>query len=120
MSTESDSSHSSVTQVGTIINLSNMADPRLDVPLEHVLTEYCLAIGDNHEIRQMFKENDLYQFEDFVRSDMKSLTEMKRKKYNTTVPFNHWKITLIHDVVLYYKFLLSDAVTRTLAEDPEH
>ena len=82
-----------------------MADLRLDTPLEHVLTEYFLAIGDNHEIRQMFKENDLYRFEDFIRSDMQSPKEMKRKKHNTTVPFNHWKLTQIYDVILYYKFL---------------
>ena len=94
----------------------NMADPRLDAKLEHLFTEYCLAVSNNHEIRQMFKGNDLYQFEDFIRCDIQSLTEMKRKKYNTTVPFNHWKLTLIHDVVLYYKFLRSDAATRTLAK----
>ena len=60
-----------------------MADPRLDKQLDHVLEEFCLAVGVNHEIRQMFKENDLYQFEDFVNYDMKSLQEMKRKKGNT-------------------------------------
>ena len=66
-----------------------MADPRLDAKLEHLLTEYFLAIGNNHEIRKMFKENDLYQFEDFVNYDMKSLEEMKRKKGNTTSGFVH-------------------------------
>ena len=36
-STGSDSDLSSVNQVGTTINLSNMADPRLDKQLDHVL-----------------------------------------------------------------------------------
>ena len=36
-STGSDSNRSSVNQVGTTINLSNMADPRLDKQLDHVL-----------------------------------------------------------------------------------
>ena len=40
----------------------NMADSRLDAKLEHLLTEYFLTISNNHEIRQMFKENDLYQY----------------------------------------------------------
>ena len=72
-STGSDSNRSSVNQVGTTINLSNMANPRLDKQLDHVLEEFLLAIGANHEGRKMFKENDLYQFEDFVAYDMKSL-----------------------------------------------
>ena len=97
-----------------------MADSRLDAKLDHLLTEYFLSIGNNHEIRQMFKENNLYQFEEFIACDIQSLTEIKRKKHNTMVPFNHRKLTLIHDIVLYYKFLLSDTATRTLAEDPEN
>ena len=92
-STESDSSHSSVIQVGTTINLSSMADSRLDKQLNHVLTEYYLAVSVNHEVRQMFKETDLYQFEDFIICDMQSLTEMRRKKHNTTVGFVYWKHT---------------------------
>ena len=34
--------------------------------------------------------------------------------------FNHQNLTLIYDVVLYYKFPRSDAATRTLAKDPEN
>ena len=53
-----------------------MADSSLDTKLEHLLTDYFLAISNNHEIRQMFKENDLYQFEEFMTCDMQALTEM--------------------------------------------
>ena len=82
-----------------------MADPRLDTKLEYLLTDYFLAIGNNHEVRQMFKENDLYQFEEFISCYMQALTEMRRKKHSTTVGFTHRKLTLIYDVVLYYQFL---------------
>ena len=34
------------------------------------------------------------------------------------VGYNNRKITLIHDVVLYYHFLQSETATKTLAEEP--
>ena len=40
-STESDSSHLSVSQVGTTINLSIMVDSRLDAQLDHVSSIMC-------------------------------------------------------------------------------
>ena len=46
-STGSDSTNLPVTQVSTTINLSRMADSRLDAKLEHLLTTYFLAIGNN-------------------------------------------------------------------------
>ena len=49
-STGSDSNHSSVNQVGITINPSNMADPRLDAQLDHVLEEFCLVDSVSHEI----------------------------------------------------------------------
>ena len=107
-STGSNSSHSSVNQVNTTINLSNMVDSRLDKQLNYVLNKCCLAVNINHEIRQMFKENDVYQFEDFITSDIQSLTDMKRKKHNTTVSFVHQKLTKIYNTILYYNFLQSD------------
>ena len=103
-STGSDSNCSSVNQVGTTINLSNMADPHLDKQLNHVLEKFLLANGANHEIRQMFKECNVYQFEDFIGCDMQALTEMKRKQHILTVGFVHWKRTQIYNVILYYKF----------------
>ena len=94
-----------------------MADSRLDKQLDHVLTEYCLVIGVNHKVRQMFKENDLYQFEDFVICDTQSLTGMERKNHNTTVGFVHRKRTQIYNVIIYYKFLQSDNSSKKLAKD---
>ena len=49
-STGSDLTDLPVTQVNTTINLSSMADSRLDAKLKHLLTNYFLAIGNNHEI----------------------------------------------------------------------
>ena len=66
------------------LDLTANADPRLDKQLDHVLQEFLLAKGGNHEIRQMFKECNLYQFRDFVSCDMPVLEEMKRKQHNTT------------------------------------
>ena len=37
-----------------------------------------------------------------------------------TVGFNHRKLSLFHDVVLYYRFLQSETATRALADDPEN
>ena len=47
-------------------NLTAGADQRLDTQLDHILEEFLLTKGGNHEIRQMFKECNVYQFEDFV------------------------------------------------------
>ena len=47
---KSDSSHSSVNQVSITINSSNMTNKRVDAKLEYLLAQYCLAIGNNHEI----------------------------------------------------------------------
>ena len=95
-----------------------MADSRLDTKLDHLLTNYFLAIGNTHKVRKMFSENDFYQFEEFTSCDKQALTEMQRKKNNAMVGFNNRKITLIHDVVLYYHFLQSETATKALAEDP--
>ena len=59
--------------------LTANADPRLDKQLDHVLEEFLLARGGSHEIRLMFKECDLYQFDDFIMCDVEHLEEMKRK-----------------------------------------
>ena len=66
----------------------------------------------------MFKENDFYDFEEFTSCDKQALTEMRRKKNNVMVGFNNRKITLIHDIVLYYHFLQSGTTTKALTEDP--
>ena len=70
-----------------------MADSCLDTKLKHLLTDYFLAICNNHEVQQMFKENDFYDFEEFASCDKQALTEMRRKKNNVMVGFNNQKIT---------------------------
>ena len=65
-------------------NLTANADPRLDKQLDHVLQEFLLAKGRNHEIRQMFKEGNIYQFEDFVGYEVEHLEDLRRKSYTTT------------------------------------
>ena len=102
----------------TTTNLSNMAHSRLDTKLEHLLTHYFTAIGNNHEIRKMFSENDFCDFEEFTSYKKQHLIEMKRKKNNAMVGFDDQKITLIHDVVLYYHFLQGETTTKALAEEP--
>ena len=69
---------------------------------------------------KMFKENDVYQFEDFITSHKKSLQEMKRKKGKTTAGFVHRKLTQVYNVMLYYKFLRSDDSSKKLAKDPKN
>ena len=54
-------------------NLIVGEDQRLDTQLDHVLQEFLLAKGSNHEIRQMFKECNLYQFEDFVECKVEEI-----------------------------------------------
>ena len=95
-----------------------MVDSRLDLKLEYLLTTYFLAIGNNHEVRQMFKENDFYNFEELTSGDKQALTEMRRKNNNVMVAFINRKITLIHDVVLYYHVLRSETATKALTEEP--
>ena len=101
-----------LTPVTVASNLTANADPRLVKQLDHVLEEFLLAKGGNHEIRLMFKERDLYQFRDFVACDMQALDEMKRKQHNTTKGFDHRKRTFIYNMIRYYKFLRSDDTTK--------
>ena len=82
-------------------NLTANADPSLDKQLNHILEEFLLAKGGNHEIRLMFKGRDLYQFRNFIVCDMQALEEMKRKQHNTTKGFDHQKRTFIYNVIRY-------------------
>ena len=65
----------------------------------------------------MFTENDLYDFEEFTSIVKQGLLELRRKKGNTMAAFNDQKITLIHDVILYYQFL-GNSNNEVLVEDP--
>ena len=79
---------STLSSTSTTSNLSNMANLRLDTKLEHLLTHYFLAIGNNHEIQKMYSENDFNDFEEFTPCKKQHLTEMRRKKNNMMVGFN--------------------------------
>ena len=59
----------------------------------------------------MFSENDFYQFKEFTSCGKQALTKMRRTKNNVMVGFNNRKVTLIHNVVLYYHFLQSETTT---------
>ena len=95
-----------------------MADSHLAAKLEHLLNNYFLAKGNNHEIRLMFTEIDFYNFEEFISCDKQGLTEIQRKKNNVMVGFNNQKITLILNAILYCHFLGNETTTKSLAEDP--
>ena len=66
-----------------------MADSRLDAKLEHLLTNYFLARGNNHEIQLMFMEMDFYDSEEFTYCDKQALRKRWRKKNNVMVCFNN-------------------------------
>mmetsp|Transcript_55057 Transcript_55057/g.61567 ORF Transcript_55057/g.61567 Transcript_55057/m.61567 type:complete len:307 (+) Transcript_55057:171-1091(+) len=122
-STESESSgfqaeKSTISSTSTTTNLSSMAGSRLDAKLEYLLSHYVLPIDDNHEIQQMFTENDFYQFKEFTRCDKQSFLENKRKKGNVTVGFKDQKIKFIHDVRLYYKFVRENG-DKIMVENPD-
>ena len=101
-------------------NLTAGADQRLDTQLDNVLQEYLLAKGSNHEVRQMFKAENLYEFEYFVGYEVEDLEAMKRTQNNTTKVFSKRRVTMIYNVIRYYKFLQSDTTTKKLAKDPEN
>ena len=52
----------------------------------------------------MFKENELYQFKDFVGYDKQLLLDMRCQLHNVSTPFDDTRIKLINDVLLYYHF----------------
>ena len=58
-----------------------------------------MAIGKDHEIRQMFKEENVYQFMDFVDYTVEQLEELRRKSGNTTKGFKKRKVTQIYNVI---------------------
>ena len=78
-----------------------------DTKLEHLLSTYCYAKSDKHEIWQAFVENNILTFDEFVDShNLESLKEMKHTKGNTSIDaFSSGKLILVHKVLLYYNFL---------------
>ena len=90
-----------------------------DVKLEHLMTNYFTAIGDQHDICQTFIQNDILTFDWFINmSTLEILKNMKLKKGNAIVDaFTDGKIKLVNDILLYYTFLYQDDKD-ALAEDP--
>ena len=86
-STEDESALLVTNPVTMSTNLTAGADQRLDKKLDHVLEEFLLAKGGKHEIRQMFKECNVYLFDDFVDYELEHIEEMKRKQHNTMKRF---------------------------------
>ena len=88
-----------------------------DPKLEHLLNNWFHAKDGNHEIRLMFKKNDLYQFKDFVGYNKQLLLGMRRQKHNVSTPFNGQMIKMINNKLLYHCFMRrnNDKVT---AENP--
>ena len=119
-STEDESALLATNPVTMAGNLTPGADIRLDKKLDHVLEEFLLAKGEKHEIRQMFNECNVYQFDDFVDYELEHIQAMKRKQHNTMKGFDSRKVTQVYNVICYYNFLLSDPQNSDLAEDPEN
>ena len=97
------------------VNLTAGVDQHLDTQLDHVLQEYLLAKGGNQEVRQMFRDCNIYQFEDFVGYEVENLKDLRRKQHNTTKGFTKRKVTLIYNVIRYYNYLQSTNIV--LVED---
>ena len=106
-------------RTSTISKLPSMVDSCLDAKIGYLLENYFLAKGAGHEVRKVFKENDFYNFKEFTSCDKQYLQSMRRSKNNVMKGFNELKITLIHDVLLYYHFLYNDSI-ETLANDPRN
>ena len=87
--------------------------------LEHLLTNYFLATGDQHDIQQAFIQNDILIFDLLIgMCTFQFVRNMKLKKGNNSVnAFNEGKLELVNDVLLYYNFLYQDDKD-ALAEDP--
>ena len=109
-STGSDSTDLPVTEV-------KMAP--FDVQLEHLLTNYFSATGDQHETRQTFIQNDVLTFDLLIGMCIfQILRNMKLKRGNNCVnAFNEGKLKLVNNVRLYCNFLYQDD-DNDLAEDP--
>ena len=69
-----------------------------------------MALGDQHDIRQAFIQNQIINFETFVGScDMEFLQEIQLTMGNATSDArNKAKLKLVNDVILYYEFMYQD------------
>ena len=88
------------------IAMTSAFDPKL----EHLMINYFMALGDQHNIRQAFIQNQITDFETFIGScNMDFLRDMQLTKNNTTGDaLNKAKLKLVNDVLLYYEFFYQD------------
>ena len=109
-SSDSNSNNGNSTENGnasiTAITMTSVFDPKL----EHLMTHYFMALGDQHDIRQALIQNQIIDFETFVGScDMEFLRDMQLTKGGTTGDaLNKAKLKLVNDVILYYEFMYQD------------
>ena len=95
--------------------MASVFDPKL----EHLLTNYFMAIGDQHDIQQAFIQNQITDFETFTGPcTLQFLWNMQLQKGNDSVDaLNKTKLKLVNDVLLYHNFLYKDK-EYAKAEDP--
>ena len=89
-----------------------------DKKLEHLLNTYYYIKSDKHEIWQVFVENNILTYDEFVDSqNLESLRKMKYTKGTTSVDaFSSGKLILVNNVLLYYNFLRQEG-QGTTADD---
>ena len=83
-------------------NLNNMS-PSFDTKLEHLLTNYFMAIGDQHDIRQACIQNNIIIFDLFTgMCTLQFLRSMQLKKgTDSGDALNKGKLKLVNNVLLY-------------------
>ena len=99
----------------TQVTMTSVSDPKF----EHLLTYYFMAIGDQHDIRQAFIQNQIVNFETFINScTLQYLRDMQMTKGNSSGDaLNKAKLKLVNEVLLYYQFLYADQ-EYAKADDP--
>ena len=114
-STDSNSTGDESALHGTQVKMTSSFDPKL----EHMLTNYFMAIGDQHDIRQAFIQICITSFNLFTgMCDLEFLRNMQLQKgTDSGNTLNKGKLKLVNDVLLYYNFLYKDKEL-TKAEDP--
>ena len=91
----------------------------VDTKLEHLMNNYFMAIGGQHDIRQGFIQNEIISFDLFTGlCTLQFLWNMHlQKSIESGDSLNVGKLKLVNDVLFYYNFLYKDQ-EETLAEDP--
>ena len=90
----------------------------VDEKFKYLLINYFRAIGNNHEIQQIFVENNILFFDDLTVCNKPILLGQKRKDRINTVGFKDQRINLINNVILYYDFVCQND-NDVVAEEPD-